>query len=148
MPSTSNPDTILGPSDEGRPFGFRLLPGKPSLLLQVDMGTAGKSVALFVDGFASQAADLDARIDWRAFVSPDDACDVSNEEPVAEGSTYVAVPANRRGLLFSLDGLLARYVYLEATLTRSTGTAQVTFQTQFTQGVRSTPGITAGPMIG
>lgn len=148
MPSTSTPDKILGPEDESRAFGFRLIPNKQSLLLRVDVGGAGKSAALWVDGFDSQVADANARIDWRVFVSPDDACNVQNEEPVAEGSTYLDAPENRRGLLFALGGLLARYVYLEATLTRSTGTAQVTFQVQFTSGTRTEPGITAGPMIG
>lgn len=148
MPSTSRPAMELQPSDEGKPYGFRLLPDKPDLLLRVDVGGASKSVALWLDGYDSQVADPDAVIDWRVFVSPDDACDVSNEEPVAKGTAHFAVPANTRGLLFAVDGLLARYVYLEGTLTRSTGSAQVNFRLQFTQGVRTDPGITAGPMIG
>ena len=73
---------------------------------------------------------------------------MAGEEPVAEGSSYLAIPSSRRGMLFACDGLLARYVYLQGTLTRSTGTAQVNFKLQFTQGTRSEPGITAGPMIG
>lgn len=148
MPSTSTPSQRLALSDESKPFGFRLLPGKPDLLVRVDVGSAGKSVALFVDGWDSQVPDPSASIDWRVFVSPDDACDVSNEEPVAKGTSHFAVTSNVRGLLFALDGLLARYVYLEGTLTRSTGSAQVNFRLQFTQGVRTEPGITAGPMIG
>lgn len=134
--------------DEANPKGFRLMPGIGDLVARVDLGSAGRSCALWVDGITSQQSDPDARIDWAVYVSPDAACDVAGEEPVAEGSSYLDLPTNRRGLLFACDGLLARYVYLHATLTRSTGTAQVNFKLQFTTGTRTEPGITAGPMIG
>lgn len=135
-------------SEEANPKGFRLLPGIPELVARVDLGSAGRSVALWVDGLSSLTPDPDARIDWAVYVSPDAACDVAGEEPVAEGSSYLALPTSRRGMLFACDGLLARYVYLHATLTRSTGSAQVNFRLQFTTGARTEPGITAGPMIG
>jgi hypothetical protein len=134
--------------EEANPKGFRLLPGNAELVARVDLGSAGRSCALWLDGVTSLQADADARIDWAVFVSPDLACDVAGEEPVAEGSSYLALPTSRRGLLFACDGLLARYVFLQGTLTRSTGTAQVNFKLQFTTGTRTEPGITAGPLIG
>lgn len=136
------------PGDEANPKGFRLVPGAPELLTRVDLGSAGRSCAFWVDGITSPQPDPDARIDWAVYVSPDAACDVAGEEPVAEGSSYLALPTSRRGLLFACDGLLARYVYLHGSLTRSTGTAQVNFKLQFTSGTRTEPDINTGPIIG
>ena len=134
--------------EEANPKGFRLLPGNTELVARVDLGSAGRSCAFWLDGITSLQADANVRIDWAVFVSPDLACDVAGEEPVAEGSSYLALPTSRRGLLFACDGLLARYVYLHGSLTRSTGTAQVNFKLKFTSGTRTDPGINTGPIIG
>jgi hypothetical protein len=43
--------------EEANPKGFRLLPGNAELVARVDLGSAGRSCALWLDGITSLQAD-------------------------------------------------------------------------------------------